>query len=66
MRNRINEAVMLFVTSDFADQEDRVQDKTGDDDEEEDAPEEKFETFAPMKDDPTDVERDGCGNEAHA
>ena len=66
MSDCVDKTVMLLVTANLADQKNRIEDESGDDDEKEDATEEEFETFAPVEDDPTDVERDSSRDEANA
>lgn len=53
----VDEAVVLFVAPDFADQEDRVQDQSGDDEQEEDNAQYEQGDLPPMQDNPPDVER---------
>ena len=56
VRDGVDEAVVLFVAADFADQEDGVEDQAGDDGDEENNAEEKQYAFAPVEDDPADVQ----------
>ena len=66
MGNRVDEAVVLLITANFADQKNRVENEAGNDDEKKYAAEEKFEAFAPVEDDPADVQRERRRNQANA
>src|SRR5450631_1768999 len=59
----VDETIVLLVTADFTDQENRIENHSGDDGQEEDDAEEKFYAFAPTEDDPADLQRDGESNE---
>lgn len=62
----VDEAIVLLVAADFANQKERVQDHAGNDRGEENDAEEQEHRFAPIQDDPTDVQRDRQRNQAHA
>ena len=66
MGNSVDEAIMLLIAANFADQKNRIENEPGNDDEKEYAAEEKFEAFAPVEDDPADVQRERRRNQANA
>ena len=60
--NRIDEAVVLLVATDFVHQEAGVDDHPRNDQEEKNYPKEKQHPFAPVKDDPANVQ---CYRQRH-
>ena len=66
MGDRIQKCIVAFVPADFADDEDGIDDEAGDDDAEENNAEDQWNDAAPMIDNPTDIEKNGQGNEAGA
>ena len=64
--DRVDEGIVLFVPTHFPHQEDGVQHDAGNDDEEEDDAEDEKEAFAPVEQDPADVERHGSRDQARA
>ncbi len=66
VRHRVDERVVLFVSPDLADQEDRVEDDAGDDEREDEDAEDQQAGFAPVDDDPADVEEQRGGGKADA
>ena len=66
MRDGIDEAVVLFVAADFADEEDGVQNHSGDDRGEKNHAEKQQHAFAPIEDGPADSEGYGQGYEGAA
>lgn len=68
MSDGVDEAVVLLIAANFADQEDGVENESGDDGAEEDDAEKDFDAFAPVEDDPAaaDGEGDGSQNDAEA
>src|SRR5579864_5024233 len=66
VRDGVDEAVMLLVAPDFAHKKDGIQDHASDDQRKEDDAEEQQHAFAPVEDDPSDVERDGQGDQTNA
>jgi len=64
--DRVDEGIVLFVPAHFPHQEDGVQHDAGNDDEEEDDAEDEKEAFAPVEQDPADVERHGSRDQARA
>ena len=63
MRDGVEEAVLLLISPDFADEKDRVDDEPGNEHTEEDDAEDERNDLPPVKDDPADVEDDRQGNE---
>jgi hypothetical protein len=66
MGDRIEKCVVAFVPADFADDEDGIDDEAGDDDAKENNAEYQWNDAAPMIDNPTDIEKNGQGNETRA
>src|SRR5580700_886120 len=66
VRDGVDEAAVLFVAADFAHQEDGVEDHAGNDGEEKYDAEEEQDAFAPVEDDPADVQGDGEGHQRAA
>ena len=66
VRDRVEEAVLLFGDAHFADQEHRVDDEAGDDQGEGDDAEHERRDAPPVDQDPADVEGNGCGDENDA
>src|SRR6266446_6537532 len=64
--DRIDEAVMLLVAPDLPHQEDGVHDHAGDDEREKDQAEEQQNTFAPVENDPSDIEGNRQRHQANA
>src|SRR5256714_12976746 len=64
VRDGVDEGVVLLVASDFADEEDRVEDESGDDDAEEDDAQHEQGDFTPVEQNPTDVQRQGQPDKA--
>jgi len=62
----MDERVVLFVATYFADEESRVQDQSKDQDEEKYDPENKQRDFAPVEQYPTDIQRDRQRDQARA
>src|SRR5271157_1565274 len=54
MGDRVDEAVVLLVAANFADQKNGIEDEARDDDQEKYAAEKKHQTGAPVQDDPAD------------
>src|ERR1700684_3475867 len=57
MSDRVDEAVMLLIAANFADQKNRVEDKTGDDGAKENDAEKDPYALAPVEDDPSAANR---------
>src|ERR1700733_15767162 len=66
VRDSVNEAVVLFVEADFADQEAGVEDQTKDDGGEKEDAHKQQQALAPVEDDPADVECDRQDNQEDA
>ena len=66
MGDRVDEAVVLLVAANFADQKNRIEDQPRDNDQKKYGAEKKLQTFAPVQDDPTDVQHDRRRNQANA
>ena len=66
VRDGVDESVVLLVAPDFTHEKNRVEDQPADDDQEEDDAEDEQHPGTPVDDDPTDVERDGQGDQARA
>ena len=66
MRDRIDKAVVLLAAANFADQKAGVHDHARDDQGEKDDAEKQQHAFAPVEDDPTDVQRDRQRHQADA
>ena len=66
MRDGVEKAVLLFVSVNFANQENGVDDDSGDDQGKEDDAEDERNDLAPVEDDPGDVQRDCQPNQAGA
>ena len=66
VRDRVEEAVLLFGDAHFADQEHRVDDEARDDQGEGDDAEHERRDAPPVHQDPADVEGNGCGDENDA
>ena len=66
MGDRVDEAVVLLVAANFPDQKNRIEDQPHNDDEKKYGAEKKLQTFAPVQDDPTDVQYDRRCNQANA
>ena len=64
--NGIDEAVMLLIPANLADQKDRVQDEPGDDGAEKDDAQEDLDAFTPVEDDPAAAHRKSHRREADA
>ena len=64
--HRVDEAVVLLVATDLPHQKTGVDDHPGDDQRKENNAEEQQDAFAPVQDDPADVERDGQRHQANA
>ena len=64
--DRVDEAVVLLVAANFADQKNGVQNHAGDNRGEENHAKEKLNAFTPAENDPADVERDGQGDQGAA
>ena len=62
----VDERVVLLVAPDLAHQEDRIEDEARDDEREQDDAEAEQQAFAPVDDDPADVQRDGDRDQADA
>src|SRR5581483_11813077 len=56
MRNRIDEGVVLLITADLPDQKNGVEDHAADDDGEQQHPQEKQDTGAPIEENPANIE----------
>src|SRR5215471_96879 len=65
MSYSIDEAVVLFTAPDLAHEENRVHHHAGDDQGEEDDSEEQQDAFAPIEDDPANVESNGQRHQAY-
>src|SRR5208282_6799102 len=63
MRDGIEEAVLLLISPDLADQKDRVDDQARDKHTEKNDAEDERNNLPPVKDDPADIEDDRQGNE---
>src|SRR5277367_1713414 len=63
--HRINKAVVLFVAANFSYQENCIEDQACNDDQKKYAAKKKLQPFAPILDDPTDVQRYGRRNQTH-
>ena len=66
MGDCVDECVVLFVPPDFADEKDRVQYDTGDDQAEEQDAQHQQDPRAPVQHDPGDIERYGERNDSRA
>ena len=66
MGNGVDEAIVLLAAAQLTDKEAGVDDHTGDDKREEDDAEKQQDAFAPVEDDPADVEGDGKRKQADA
>jgi hypothetical protein len=66
MRDRINESVMLFVATNLADEKSGVQDQANDYHDEEDDPKDEHRHFAPIENDPANVQRGRQRHQARA
>jgi hypothetical protein len=66
MRYRVDEAIVLLAAAKFAYQEAGIHDHAGDNEGEEDNSKEQQYAFAPVQNDPTNVERNGERNQTDA
>ena len=66
MGDCVDEAIVLLVAADFAHQETRIEDQAENDRREENDAEDKKNVFAPVEDDPADVQREGESDQANA
>ena len=66
MRDRVEKAVLLFVSVNFADQENRVDDDPRDDQGKENDAENEGNNLPPIEDHPRDIQRDRQPNQAGA
>ena len=66
MRDRVNEAVVLLIATNFADQKNRIQHQPGNDGEKKDRTQNEFDFLAPVEDDPADVQCGGRHHQAYA
>src|SRR5262249_35561217 len=62
----VEKTILLLISADFADQEDRVQHQSGDDKREEDDPKHQWSYAAPVDHDPADVQKNCQANQAAA
>ena len=66
MGDGVDEAVMLLVAANFADQKNRIEDKAGNDGAEENDAEKNFDALAPVEDDPAAADRERHRRQANA
>ena len=66
MSDGVDEAVMLFVAANFTDQKTGIHDHPGDQQGEENYAEKKQNPFAPVEDDPADIQSDRQQYQANA
>src|ERR1700688_1153203 len=66
MSDRVDEAVMLLVAANFADEKNRIEDEASDYGAKKNDAEKNFDAFAPVEDDPAAADRERQCREANA
>jgi hypothetical protein len=66
MGDGVQEGIVLLVPPDLPDQENRVEDHAGDDQQKQDDAQDRQDPHPPVEDNPADIERDGNGDKTDA
>ena len=66
MGDGVDEAVVLLVAADFADQKNRIEDEAGDDGAKKNDAQKDLDALAPVEDDPAAADRTGQRRQANA